>query len=251
MLLRIAVARPSGRLPDARAGRRAGRGARRPADPAEPARGPHHQTTVAPVAASDRPSGPKVRTPGRRRPPARPADTRNGMLGQDRSAPGGGPDPARPARARPRARQRSAGPRPAASGRQCVPAGRMRPAADPAADAVARPASSRRRRRRARRPPAGGWPWRTRWPPPAAWPWCSPSPGTTSRPRAARPGGAGARRARPAGPRRASGSGLVFGLAFFVPLLSWTGIYVGRAARGWRWPSARRCTWRCSAAPPP
>ena len=72
MLLRIASCGPPGqhgtrrpvRRPRALPGR--GRPRARPEDatghPAERARRPHHQTTVAPIAPSDRPSGPKVRT---------------------------------------------------------------------------------------------------------------------------------------------------------------------------------------------
>ena len=38
--------------------------------------------------------------------------------------------------------------------------------------------------------------------------------------------------------------GLVGGLAFFVPVLSWSGVYVGQAARGSRWRPSRRSTSR-------
>ena len=68
-------------------------------------------------------------------------------------------------------------------------------------------------------------------------------------PRRPRPGGAGARRPRPAVPRRAlARAGLRARLLRAAAVLDRR--LRRAAARGWRWPVARRCTWRCWAAPP-
>ena len=101
VLLRIELRGPpvstGARGPAARAG------GRLTATPAEPARRPRHQTTVAPLASSDRPSGPKMRIPGDatagadtdggNTPFPHPShaeggalDEANGMLGQDRGS---------------------------------------------------------------------------------------------------------------------------------------------------------------------
>jgi hypothetical protein len=120
VLLRIASCGPPGqhgtRRPVCRSRALPGRGRprARPEDatghPAERARGPHHQTTVAPIAPSDRPSGPKMRIdvraaagadldgdiaarPGHGIDEAPAWTGRDGMLGQDRRRWRGGPTP--------------------------------------------------------------------------------------------------------------------------------------------------------------
>src|SRR4051794_14616606 len=153
------------------------------------------------------------------------------MLGQDRGRTGGGPDPVRPARGG--NRPPGGGP-PAAAvmcGRPRVPAGAGCPATGTLprpADRADRPSSARTRRR---------WPWRTL---------VAAAGGLSAF--LAFPGhdllvlavlGPAALALAVRGQRLRSGVwlGLVLGLAFFVPLLSWSGVYVGPlpwlALAGW------------------
>ena len=150
---------------------------------------------------------------------------RDGMLGQDRGRRRGGPDPVRPARGHrvPRRAFREA----AGAGRSSGAGGRHAAAAGRAGG-----------RRPPRPAPGHRWPWRTllaaagglvlvlafpgyglsAWPCSVPPRWRSPSTGSGSAP--------------------GCGSASSFGLAFFVPLLSWSGIYVGPVP--WlRWPSPR------------
>ena len=258
VLLRIELRGPpvstGARGPAARAG------GRWPATPAEPARRPRHQTTVAPLASSDRPSGPKMRIPGDAtagadpdggKHPVSPPFARSGRgpgRGEWDAGSGprqcrSGPDPARPARGR----------NPGACGGT-----RSLPAAGPGGStcrqvqAVRWPARSRRRPRprrcrprvrpdgsrgaRCSRPPAGS-PAASRfpttaarpWRPSARRPWRSPSAGGGSAPVSGSGWSSGWRSSSPCSPGPASTSG---------------------PCRGWPWPSGRRCTWGCWAAPP-
>ena len=221
-------------------------------------RDPRHQTTVAPIAASDRPSGPKMRTderrgrrrrPGRRKhpgtsgaraTPARPRDRPGWDAGSGPRQRGGGPDPALPGAGRHPGTCPPSGPG-RFSGRQCVPAGAGGPVtgtlprpADPAtAPSAPRPpalAHPPRRRRRTRPRPR--------------------LPGLRPvRARRARPRRAGARRPRPAVPLRPlARPRLRPGLLRAAALLD---RHLRRLrSRGWPWRCSRRRTSRCSAAPP-
>ena len=239
-----------------RVGRRPARRVAGPATPAEPAEDPRHQTTVEPIAPSDRPSGPKMRSSHRASAGADPdgghpqhvrggpsntaAAPRAGMGCWVRTAAGGA------AVRTPSDRRGEAPPgrpRTAVSGRLCVPAGEggpgtgtlPRPAGPSSAPpreqvvppAVAHPARPRRRPRpRARLP-------RLR----------------PARPRRARPRRAGARRPRASGSAPASGS------ASSSASRSSCRCCPGPAStsapsRGWRSRSSRRPTSPSSAAPP-
>ena len=232
-----------------------------PDTPAEPAEDPRHQTTVAPIAPSDRPSGPKMRTPSGasagadpdgwntrgtiRGGVARPTATgtgRDGMLGQDRGSVAAvrTPPDRRGEASRDLARPSGPGRFPGGSACRQEQAGRCTgtlPAAGRSGDAAAG-------RRPARCPGAP----------------CSPRAGglvlVLAFPGYDLPAlavlGPAALALAVRGQRFRSGLwlGLVFGLAFFVPLLSWTGIYVGSVPVAGPRRVARRCTWRSSAAPP-
>ena len=192
------------------------------------ARGPHHQTTVAPIAPSDRPSGPWIDVraaagadldgdtqvrPGVTGSTARSQGTRldgpDGMLGQDRRRWRGGPTPSDTGWGL----APSACPAPGC-GRQCVPAGVVE-AGSAAAPTTGRRADGRSGRRRPRRTPArgpGGLRARARVP--------------RLRPDRLAPLGpaALALAVRGAVPVRALARPRHRPHAFFVPLLSWSGI---------------------------
>ena len=197
-------------------------------------RSPRHQTTVAPVAPSDRPSGPKMRTTsgatagadpdgetprhtGAGRSPPAPGTCRDGMLGQDRGSVAAVRTPPSPARGG------IPGPAPSVrpgtvSGRQCVPAGAGGPVTGTLprpADPAAAPSAPRRM------------PWRTLLAAAGGLVLVLAFPGYDLPALAVLGPAALALAVR--GRRFRSGLwlGLVFGLAFFVPLLSWTGAYVG------------------------